>query len=148
MIGETVLIICLLNDLRVKDAYPIPRVDECSDSLSESKWFTCLDLHSGFWQIKLETPHKEKTVFATSLGLYQVIVMPFGLANAPSTFKRLIEDILRGYQWETCLIYIDDVIVPSATFDDSFLRLELVFQRLSEQICISNPPSVSFSSVV
>ena len=121
-----------VNDLTVKDAYPIPRVDECLDSLSGSKWFNCLDLNSGFWQIGLDPTDKEKTAFATSLGLYQFTVMPFGLANAPSTLERLMEDVMRGLQWEVCLIYMDDVIVPSATFEDSIARLELVFQRLSE----------------
>ena len=119
-------------DLTVKDAYPIPRVDECLDSLTGSKWFSCLDLNSGFWQIGLDPADKAKTAFATSLGLYQLTVMPFGLANAPSTFERLIEDVMRGYQWEICLVYMDDVIVPSATFEESIVRLELVFQRLSE----------------
>ena len=121
-----------LNDRTVKDAYPIPRVDECLDSLTGSKWFSCLDLNSGFWQIGLDPADKEKTAFATSLGLYQFTVMPFGLANAPSTFERLIEGVMRGYQWEICLIYMDDVIVPSATFEESIIRLELVFRRLSE----------------
>ena len=121
-----------LNDLTVKDAYPIPRVDECLDSLTGSKWFSCLDLNSGFWQIGLDPADKEKTAFATSLGLYQFTVMPFGLANAPSTFERLIEDVMRGYQWEICLVYMDDVIVPSPIFEESIVRLELVFQRLSE----------------
>ena len=121
-----------VNDLTVKDAYLIPRVDECLDSLTGSKWFNCLDLNSGFWQIGLDPTDKEKTVFATTLGLYQFTVMPFGLANAPVTFERLMEDVLRGCQWEICLIYMDDVIVPSSTFQDSIARLELVFQRLSE----------------
>ena len=121
-----------LIDLTVKDAYPIPRVDECLDSLTGSKWFSCLDLNSGFWQVGLDPADKEKTAFATSLGLYQFTVMHFGLANAPSTFERLIEDVMRGYQWEICLVYMDDVIVPSATFEESIVRLELVFQRLSE----------------
>ena len=58
--------------------------------------------------------------------------MPFGLANAPSTFERLIEDVMRGLQWEVCLVYMNDVIVPSATFEDTIARLDLVFQRLSE----------------
>ena len=105
-----------LNDLTVKDAYPIPRIAECLDSLTGSKWFSCLDLNSGFWQIGLDPVDKEKTAFATSLGLYQFTVMPFGLANAPSTFERLIEDVMRGYQWEICLVYMDDVIVLSATY--------------------------------
>ena len=121
-----------VNDLTVKDAYPVPRADECLDSLSGSKWFNCLDLNSGFWQIGLDPTDKEKTAFATSLGLYQFTVMPFGLANAPSTIERLMEDVMRGLQWEVCLIYMDDVIVPSAIFEDSIAQLELVFQRLSE----------------
>ena len=58
--------------------------------------------------------------------------MPFGLAYAPSTFERLIEDVIHGFQWEICLIYSDEFIVPSATFDVSIVQLELVFQRLSE----------------
>ena len=120
------------NDLTVKDAYPIPHVDECLYSLSGSRWFSCLDLNSGFWQIEPYPADKKKIAFATNLGLYQFKIMPFGMANAPSTFERLIEDVMRGYQWVICLIYMNDVIVPSATFEESIIRLELVFQRLSE----------------
>ena len=75
-----------LNDRTVKDAYPISRVDECLDSLTGSKWFSCLDLNYVFCLIGLDPTDKEKTAFATSLGLHQFTVMPFGLANAPSTF--------------------------------------------------------------
>ena len=77
-------------------SYPIPRVDECQDSFSGSKWLNCLDLNSGFWQIGLDPADKEKTAFATSLGLCQFTVMPVGLAYAPSSFERLMEDVLRG----------------------------------------------------
>ena len=119
-----------LNDCTVKDAYPIPRVDECLDALAGSKWFSCMDLNSGFWQIGLDKNDKEKTSFATGLGLYQFTVMPFGLVNAPSTFERLMEDVMRGLQWEECLVYMDDLIVPSQTFDEGLVRLEHVFKRL------------------
>ena len=85
-----------LNDVTVKDAYPLPRVDECLDALSGSKWFSCLDLNSGFWQIEMASEDSEKTAFSTSQGLYQFTVMPFGLANSPSTFERLMEPVLRG----------------------------------------------------
>lgn len=96
------------------------------------KWFSCLDLNSGFWQIGMAPEDKEKTAFATSLGLYQFIVMPFGLTNSPSTFKRLMEDVLRGLQWEECLLYLDDIIVPGSTFDQTLERLKHVFIRLRE----------------
>lgn len=120
-----------LNDVTINDAYPLPRVDECLDSLSNSKWFSSMDLNSGFWQIAMAPEDKEKTAFNTSLGLYQFTVMPFGLANSPSTFERLMENILRGLQRQECLVYMDDIIVPGQSFSESLQRLEHIFQRLS-----------------
>lgn len=119
-----------LNDVTVKDAYPLPRVDECLDALSGSKWFSCMDLNSGFYQIGMAPEDRDKTAFATSFGLYQFLVTPFGLVNAPPTFERLMSDVLRGLQWEECLLYMDDIIVPAATFEEHLQRLEHVFQRL------------------
>lgn len=87
-----------LNDVTIKDAYPLPRVDDCLDALANSKWFSSMDLNSGFWQIGMAEEHKEKTAFSTSLGLFHFKVMPFGLCNSPSTLSRLLEDVLRGLQ--------------------------------------------------
>lgn len=111
-----------LNDVTINDAYPLPRVDECLDSLSNSKWFSSMDLNSGFWQIAMAPEEKEKTAFNTSLGLYQVSVMPFGLANSPSSFERLMENILRGLQRQECLVYMDDIIVRGQTLSESLQR--------------------------
>ena len=119
-----------LNEVTIRDAYPLPRVDSCLDSLSGAKWFSSLDLNSGFWQIAMADQDKEKTAFSTSQGLYHFTVMPFGLANSPSTFERLMENVLRGLQWETCLIYMDDIIVPGSSFDEEIDRLAVVFTRL------------------
>lgn len=121
-----------LNDVTLKDAYPLPRVDECLDSLAGAKWFSSMDLNSGFWQIAMSEDDKEKTAFSTSQGLYQFTVMPFGLTNSPSTFERLMEDVLRGLQWEICLLYMDDIVVPAESFKQTLTRLEFVFQRLLE----------------
>lgn len=88
-----------------------------------------MDLNSGFWQIGMAKGNKHTTAFSTSQGLYQFTVMPFGLANSPSTFERLMEDVFRGLQWSECLIYIDDIIVPGKT-EETLQRLEHVFERL------------------
>ena len=73
-----------------------------------------------------------KTAFTTSHGLYQFKVMPFGLVNAPSSFQRLMEDVLRGIQWVESLLYMDDIITPGLTVQDCLRRLENVFKRLME----------------
>ena len=101
-----------VNEVTVKDAYPIPRTDDCFDALSGSKWFSTMDLCSGFWQIEMHEQDKLKTTFSTTQGLYHFKVMPFGLVNAPSTFQRLMEDVLRGLQWVESLLYMDDIITP------------------------------------
>ena len=120
----------VLNELTVKDAYPIPRVDDCLDALSGSKWYSTMDLSSGFWQVGLAEEDREKSAFATSLGLFQWTVMPFGLVNSPSTFERLMEDVLRGLQWIELLIYMDDIISPSQTIEQGLSRLRTIFDRL------------------
>ena len=121
-----------LNDVTIKDAYPLPRVDDCIDSLSGAKYFSSLDLNSGYWQVGMSDADKEKTAFATTMGLYQFSVMSFGLANAPSTFERLMENVLRGLQWEECLLYMDDIVVPCSTVSEGLVRLEHILQRLRD----------------
>ena len=120
----------VLNSLTVKDAYPIPRVDECLDALSGSKWYSSMDLNSGFWQVGLKKEDQEKTAFATSLGLFQFTVMPFGLANAPSTFERLVENIFSSLNWVELLLYMDDIISPCQSIDQGIQRLRRIFDRL------------------
>ena len=121
-----------VNDLTIKDAHPIPRIDDTLDALSGSRWFSTLDLTSGYWQVEMEEADKEKTAFSTYRGLFQFKVMPFGLANAPSTFQRLMELALSDLHWKTCLVYLDDIIIFSRTVEDHFSRLAEVFQRLRD----------------
>ncbi len=121
-----------LNDVTIKDAYPLPRVDESLDQLSGSKWFSCLDLSSGFWQVETEPEDRQKTAFATRTGLYEFNVMPFGLCNSPATFERLMETVLAGLHWQICLIYLDDIIVTGKTFEDMLRNLEIIFQRFEQ----------------
>ena len=111
-----------LNEATVKDAVPIPRVDDSLASLSSSRWFSTLDLDSGYWQVAMDANTQEKAAFVTPSGLYEWNVMPFGLCNAPSTFARLMELVLKGLHWKMCLIYLDDVIVIGRTFEEGLER--------------------------
>eukprot|EP00731_Ephydatia_muelleri_P008911 Em0004g1249a len=119
-----------LNSVTRKDAHPIPRIDETLDALHGACWFSTLDLASGYWQVKVAPEDREKTAFTTPYGLYQFCVMPFGLCNAPSTFQRLMELVLAGLHWSSCLVYLDDIIIYSRTVKEHLTRLEEVLERL------------------
>ena len=121
-----------VNAVTRKDAYPLPRVDDTLDTLAGSKWFTTLDLLSGYWQVEVSPEDREKTAFCTHEGLFEFRVMPFGLCNAPATFQRLMDSVLAGLQWSTCLVYIDDIVIPGKTFQAHLTHLRAVFDRLSE----------------
>ena len=121
-----------VNEVTIKDAYPLPRIEDTFDALHGAVWFSTLDLASGYWQVELDDEAKEKSAFAVRGGLYQWKVMPFGLCNAPATFERLMERILTGLHWEILLVYLDDVIIYGKTFDEELQRLQTVFQRLRE----------------
>ena len=79
------------------------------------RWILCqdlsLDLVSGYWQVELAEEDRQKSAFCTTDGLFEFKVMPFGLCNAPATFQRLIDLVLAGLQWSTCLVYLDDIVV-------------------------------------
>ena len=109
----------------------MPRVDDSLAALSESRWFSTLDLACGYWQVTMNASAQEKAAFVTPSGLYEWNVMPFGLCNAPSTFERLMELVLKGLHWKICLIYLDDVIVIGRTFEKELERLKQVFERLT-----------------
>ena len=119
-----------LNLATVKDAYPLPRIDDTLDMLAGKRWFSTLDLANGYWQVSLSPEARSKTAFATHSGLFQFRVMPFGLCNAPATFARLMDRVLQGLQWSRCLVYLDDIISFGTTFDDSLDNLTLIFERL------------------
>ena len=119
-----------VNAVTRKDVYPLPRIDETLDTLGGASYFTTLDLASGYWQVPLKEEDKHKTAFSTHTGLWEFTVMPFGLCGAPASFQRLMEIMLAGLNWETCLVYLDDIIIFSRTFDEHLNRLESVLSRL------------------
>ena len=117
-----------LNKVTEKDRYPLPRIDDSLDALTGNLYFSCL----GFFQVGVEPKDVEKTAIISPVGLYEYIVMPFGLCNAPSTFQRTMDTVLAGLKWHTCLVYIDDVLVFSPTFEDHLKDLRAVLQRFRE----------------
>jgi transposase InsO family protein len=120
-----------LNKVTVRDAYPLPNITDCFDNLEGAKFFCTMDLQSGYWQLDVHPDDKEKTAFATRTGLYEFNVLPFGLTNAPATFERVMETVLRGLHWTECLVYLDDIIVFGRTFDETMGRLTHVLERLT-----------------
>ena len=115
-----------VNDVTHKEAYPIPHIDTTLDTLASARWFTTLDLLSGYWQVKINENDKEKTAFCTMEGLFQFRVMPFGLCNAPATVQNSIDLVLAGLQWSHCLVYIDDIIFLGDSFSNHLHNLESV----------------------
>ena len=108
-----------LNTVTKKDAQPLPRIDDTLESLHGAKYFSTLDLKSGYWQVPIAEADKKKTAFCTSSGrLYEFNRLPFGLCNAPATFSRLMDYVLSGLSWEICLYYLDDIIVFSTTWEE------------------------------
>ena len=128
-----------VNAVTRKDAYPLPRVDDTLDTLGGSKFFTTLDLASGYWQVEVATEDRPKTAFVTPEGLFQFKVMPFGLCNAPATFQRLMDRVLGGLKWSSCLVYFDDIIVIGSTFSEHLKHLAAVLTHLRQSGLKLNP---------
>ena len=122
-----------LNAKTRKDAYPLPRIEESLDALTGARWFSTLDLASGYNQVAMAEKDKPKTAFCTPFGLFEFNRMPFGLCNAPSTFQRLMERIFGDQSMQTLLLYLDDIIIFSSSFQEHLQRLEVVLARLQEQ---------------
>ena len=119
-----------LNAKTKKDAYSIPRVETLIDSLQGSRFFASLDLFAGYHQVEVADEHKECTAFSAGpLGFYEYVKMPFGLCNAPSTFQRMMEQVLEGLNMDICAVYLDDVIVYAPSKEDLYARLSEVFSR-------------------
>lgn len=121
-----------LNDKTINDKYPIPNITSLLDKLGRCQYFTTLDLASGFHQIEMNPADIPKTAFNTENGHFEYLRMPFGLKNAPATFQRVMDDVLRGLQNDICLVYLDDIIVFSTSLQEHIERLRLVFERLRQ----------------
>ena len=133
-----------LNKLTEKNKYPLPRIDDLLDRLRGARFFTSLDLASGFWQIPVAEEDRAKTAFLTPMGQYEWNVMPFGLCNAPSTFQSAMDTVLRGFVGHFAVVYIDDILIYSDTIEDHLRHLEMVFKRLQSHDLHCRPHKCSF----
>lgn len=120
----------MVNKVTTKDAFPLPRIQDCLDSLSGASVFSTIDITSAYNQIPVKPADICKTAFVSRYGHFEHVTMPFGLCNAPATFQRMMEMALNGLQWTTCLIYLDDVIIFSQTIQENIDKLRLVFDRI------------------
>ncbi|XP_062864418.1 uncharacterized protein LOC134326144 [Trichomycterus rosablanca] len=121
-----------LNAKTRKDAYPLPRIEESLDALAGARLFSTLDLTSGYNQVPMMEKDKQKTAFCTPFGLFEFNRMPFGLCNSPSTFQRLMERIFGDERFHSLLLYLDDIVIFSPSFDTHLQRLEMVLRRLQQ----------------
>lgn len=121
-----------LNSITHKDAYPLPRIEESLTAMKSAAYFSTLDLTSGYWQIPMAPEDREKTAFTTPMGLFEFNSMAFGLCNAPGTFQRFMECCLGHKNFETVLLYLDDVIIYSKTYEEHLQHLAEVFEILAK----------------
>ena len=121
-----------LNKATIKNRYPLPWIEELLDSLQGAKWFTKLDLTAGYHQVRMNPDDIWKTTFKTKFGLFEWKVMPFGLTNAPATFMRLINDIFRSELGRIVVIYLDDILIFSKTWELHMQHVRTIFQILRD----------------
>lgn len=121
-----------LNEKTINDRYPIPEITDILDKLGRACYFSTVDLVSGFHQIQLENRDFEKTAFSVNGGKYEFTRMPFGLKNAPATFQRVMDCILRECIGKFCFVYMDDIIIFSPSLQQHKIDLTKVFEKLKD----------------
>lgn len=121
-----------LNEKTINDKYPIPEITDILDKLGRARYFSTIDLVSGFHQIQLDEEDREKTAFSVNSGKYEFTRMPFGLKNAPATFQRVMDCILRDFIGVCCFVYMDDIIIFSTSMEQHKLHLDTILKRLKE----------------
>jgi len=132
-----------LNVLTVKDKFPLPKIDTCLDALNGCEFFSTCDLCWGYWQTEIDERDRDKTAFVTRKGQWRFKVLSFGLANAPSQFACIMELVMSGLTYDVCLVYLDDILIFSKTFDEHLERLATVFDRLDRYALKLKPSKCS-----
>ena len=116
----------------MKNKYPLPWIDELFDQLGGSQFYSKIDLRSGYHQLKIREEDVPKTAFRTRYGHFEFLVMPFGLTNAPAAFMDLMNRVFRPYLDQFVIVFIDDILVYSKTWEEHVQHLRIVLQTLRE----------------
>jgi len=119
-----------VNELIKKDKFPLPKIDTCLDTLNSCQYYSSCDLRWGYWQMERDESDRDKTAFVTRKGQWWFKVLSFGLCNAPSQFARIMELVMSGLTYDICLVYLDDILVFSKTFEEHCDWLSTIFDRL------------------
>lgn len=134
-----------VNSLTRRLNTPLPRIDECLERLGGSKYFSSIDLKSGYHQVRIKDVDIAKTAFNTRYGSFEFLVLPFGLTNSPPTFQKMMNAVLEDYLDKFVLVYLDDILVYSKSEEEHLEHLRLVLQKLRENKRFANPKKCIFN---
>ena len=129
-----------LNECVIPDEFPLPKQEDILQALTGAQWLSTFDALAGFTQLEMAEDSKELTAFRSHRGLYQFKRLPFGYRNGPSVFQRVMQGILSAYLWIFTLVYIDDIVVYSKTFEDHLKHVDLVLKSISQAGITLSPP--------
>ena len=127
-----------LNNSLVIDSYPHPRIEDIFATLGKSKFFSTLDLKSGYHQISIAPEDREKTAFCTRTSLFKFNCMHFGIVSAPAIFQIMISKVLHGIEGKYAMAYLDDILMYSDNFENHLKHTEYIFKRLEKaDLCLN-----------